>query len=964
MSKKERTKKIKQVKSNGKRKERLSTNPAKLPKNAKIVLSILLVILLVLCYINMGLIFTIVTIVAIAIIMGVAKLLDKVKNNKRQRRIVNFLLILILTFGILLLLLFAAFLVYVTIKAPEFNKKELNTKESTIIYDKDGNEIIKLGTEMRDKVSYDELPQVLVDAIIATEDSRFYQHNGLDAPRFLRATIGQLTGHSDAGGASTLSMQVIKNTFTSSVSGGIQGIIRKFTDIYLAVFKLEKNYSKEQIIEFYVNNHFLGGNIYGVQEASQEYFGKDVSDLNLSEASILAGMFKSPNLYRPTVNPDEASKRRDTVLYLMKRHGYITDEEYKMAKSIPVSSLTAEVSKASTSPYQGYIDTVVEEISNRYGVNAYTTPLLIYSNMDRSKQNGVNDVMDGKTYTWINDKIQSAVSVLDSQTGKILAIGNGRNRSGDGVNSFNYATQMKRQPGSTAKPLFDYGPGIEYNNWSTYTLFDDSPYQYSDGTPINNWDRGYFGTVTLRRGLSTSRNIPALKAFQQVDKKKILDFVTNLGIQPEVCSSGYEYDPEEKECVNTKDESDTKEPTTLHEAHAIGAFTGVSPLQMSAAYAAFSNGGYYNEPYSVSKIVYRDTGKTEEFKQKPKKVMSDATAYMISSVLQDVSITGGKPNNVAAKTGTTNYDAETMKNNNMPSDAIRDSWVIGYTTKTVIGMWYGYNYIDKTGEYVSRNIPATLQKDRLFLALANGVFEKNKEEFKMPNSVVKLGIIAGSNPPQVAKDGYSGSVVYEYFKKGHEPDGSDAVNTKLATPTGLKVATNGNRVTISWNKVNRLEKDENYGTFGYNVYQGNTLLTFTENTSYTFNTQSPYGTYKVIATYKSYSGAQSDAASYTLKETAIKAGISCSDLERYKVGDPLPTGNNINCNATINGTVMEDISVTVRDSSNCGTGVFKDATSCTITYQFTYNGTTYTNSNDPSVYYIQPAEYTPEESGP
>lgn len=554
-----------------------------------------------------------------------------------------------------MLILFSIFLIYVTIKAPEFDVKELDKKESTILYDKDGNEIIKLGTEMRDKVTYEELPQVLVDAIIATEDSRFYQHNGFDAPRFLKATLGQVAGHSDAGGASTLSMQVIKNTFTSSVSGGIQGIVRKFTDIYLAVFKLEKTYSKEEIIEFYVNNHFLGGNIYGVQEASREYFGKDVADLNLSEASILAGMFKSPNYYRPNVNPKNATARRNTVLYLMEKHGYITSEERKLAASVPVDSLTAEVSTASTSEYQSYIDTVVDEVEEKYGVNAYTTPLLIYTNMDKSKQNAVNDVLNGKTYSWINDKVQTGVSVLDSSTGKILAIGGGRNKSG--ANTFNYATQINRQPGSTAKPLFDYGPGIEYNNWSTYgyqdgddnyKVFEDTPYQYSNGKAINNWDRGYYGAVTLRRALATSRNIPALKAFQKVDNSKIIDFVTGLGIQPEI-SNG-----------------------KIHEAHSIGAFTGVSPLQMSAAYAAFSNGGYYNEPYTIEKIVFRDTGKEKTHKAKPKQVMSDATAYMISSVLQDVSITGGKPANVAAKTGTTNYDEATMNKYNLPSDAIRD----------------------------------------------------------------------------------------------------------------------------------------------------------------------------------------------------------------------------------------------------------------------------------------------------
>ena len=912
-------------------KSRINVDPAKLPNSAKIVLSIILVILLVLCFINLGFIFTLITAFMVLVIIGIAKLIDSAQKNSKKRKIVNILLILFLALGILALIFFGAFLVYVTIKAPEFNVKELDKKESTVLYDKDGKEMIKLGAEMRDKVKYNELPQVLVDAIIATEDSRFYQHNGFDAARFMKASVGQVLGHSDAGGASTLSMQVIKNTFTSTEASGLQGIIRKFTDIYLAVFKLEKTYSKEEIIEFYVNNHFLGGNIYGVQEASLVYFGKDVADLNLSEAAILAGMFKSPNFYRPNVNPKNATARRNTVLYLMKKHGYITEEQYNLAKSVPVESLTAETENASTSKYQGYIDTVVEEVKDTYGVNAYTTPVLIYTNMDRSKQDAVNDVLDGNTYTWINDKVQTGVSVLDTATGKILAIGAGRNRSG--ASTYNYATKIKRQPGSTAKPLFDYGPGIEYNDWSTYTLFDDAPYSYSNGQSIKNWDGGYFGTITLRRALSTSRNIPALKAFQQVDNAKIIEFVTGLGITPEI-SNG-----------------------RIHEAHAIGAFTGVSPLQMSAAYAAFSNGGTYHEPYSVSKIVFRDTGKTKEHQDKSKKVMSDATAYMISSVLQDVSMTGGKPHNIAAKTGTTNYDDATMRNNHMPSDAIRDSWVVGYTTKTVIGMWYGYDYIDKNGEYVLRNIPATIQKDKLFLALARGVMKNDNDDFKMPDSVVKLGIITGSNPPQVAEDGYSGSITYEYFKKGKEPEKVTA--TKLNTPTGLKVSYSGDKVTITWNGVSKLEKDEGYGDFGYNVYQGNRLLTFTSGTSYTFKTATPYDTYKVVATYKSYSGAQSDAATYQLKEEqkAEVTTFACSQTA-FKVGDTIPTNT---CTFKVNSNAVTPTSIKVDGTSDCHDGIkFTTAKTCTVKYLISYNNKSY----NASVNYTITADSSGEDPDP
>ncbi len=842
--------------------------PTQADKNMHLVAWVAFFILMILCFLNLGLFFTILTAVGVGIIVGISYILKKAKNKRKQRKILNILLILLLALGIIGLILLSLFLIYITINAPKFDVKKLDKNEVTIIYDKDGREIEKLGSELREKVSYDELPQVLIDAIVATEDSRFFQHNGFDAPRFFKASVGQVMGQSDAGGASTLSMQVIKNSFTSTEASGIKGIIRKFTDIYLAVFKLEKNYSKEQIIEFYVNNHFLGGNIYGVQEAAKAYFGKDVSDLNLAEASILAGMFKSPNLYRPNANPKNATSRRNTVLYLMQKHGYITENEKIMTKDIPVESLTIETEAASDNIYQGYIDTVVNEVSDKYKVNAYTTPLLIYTNMDRSKQDGVNSVLNGETYSWINDKVQTGVSVLDSSTGKILAIGNGRNKKGSGVNTFNYATDIKRQPGSTAKPLFDYGPGIEYNNWSTYTLFDDAPYSYSNGKKINNWDNGYYGTITLRRALSASRNIPALKAFQQVDNKKIIEFVTNLGIEPEI------------------------ENGKIHEAHAIGAFTGVNPVQMSGAYAAFSNGGYYNEPYAVSKIVFRDSGETKEHKSEKKQVMSDATAFMITSVLQDVALTGGTPKNVACKTGTTNYDSATMANKHLPNDAIRDSWVVGYSTKTVIAMWYGYDFIDS--EYCLRNIPATVQKDRLFNALVrSGAMEANREEFKQPSSVVKLGILSGSNPPKIAKSG-AGNVVYEYFKKGHEPDGTaeeEQTDTKLSKPANFKASYDNGKVNLSWSAVNPKDAKSEYGEFGYNVYLGSTFLGFTTKTSYTYTTTSPYGTYKVVATFKSYSGLQSDAATTVLKEAPTTNSGGNSGSSSPSGGDNPASGN-------------------------------------------------------------------------
>lgn len=848
--------------------------------------------ILVLCFFKLGTIITIFTAILMTLISGIAYLIGNAKSKSKKRKIINSILIIFLILFILGLIAFGSFLVYITISAPKFNPEELNTKELSILYDKDGNEYGKLGTEKREKVSYDELPQVLIDAIVSTEDSRFFNHNGFDAPRFIKATISQLLGKSDAGGASTLSMQVVKNTFTSTEATGIKGIIRKFTDIYLAVFKLEKNYSKEQIIEFYVNNHSLGGLIYGVEEASETYFNKSVSELNLSEAATIAGMFKAPNYYKPTTNPENAEKRRRTVLYLMRKHGYITEEQEKEANAIPVESLTGEnTGTSSNNQYQSYIDTVIDELDSKYGINVNEQPVLIYTNLDRQKQEAVNDVMDGKTYTWKDEQVQSGVSVLESATGKILAIGNGRNRK---AGDYNYATQGTRQPGSTAKPLFDYGPGMEYNNWSTYTLFADEPYSYSNGRSISNWDRSYMGTMTLRKALSLSRNIPALKAFQQVDNKKIIEFVENLGISPEV------------------------ENGRIHEAHSIGSFTGTNPLEMSAAYAAFSNGGYYNEPYTIEKIVIRDTGETIKHKENKKKVMSDSTAYMISSVLQDVSLTGGSIPNVAAKTGTTNFDEAFMTAHNLPSDAIRDSWVVGYTTKTVIGMWYGYDK-NISREYCLRNLPATIAKDNLFKALANGVFEQNKEEFKMPDSVVKLPIISGSNPAKIAPTGYTGTVVYELFKKGYEPDSSSEADTKLPAPTGLKGTYSNNKVTLTWNAVNGSQNDS-YGKLVYNVYKGDTLLKVVDTTSYTDNNPGTGTvTYKVVATYESYSELASDAATVKVQpeEKPVSNNIKYT-VEYYCENTLLDTqSKTANSTTTTISLALSDLPPNTKGTGNC-----------------------------------------------
>ena len=423
-----------------------------------------------LCYHFWGIIAAAIVVIGLFFVFIIGYILDKPKTKSKKRKVFKIILAIILALTILVLLAGCAFIFYVVKNAPDFKEELLKEKESTIFYDSEGNEYAKVGNELRENIEYDQLSEVFIDALIAAEDSRFFQHNGFDLMRFVKAAFGQALGQ-DSGGGSTLTMQLSKNTFTSSEAHGFEGIVRKFTDIYISIFQIE------QIIEFYANNHPLGGIIFGVQEASKYFFNKDAKDLNLSEAAIIAGMYQAPSSYNPFLHPQAATKRRNTVLYQMERHGYITNEERKLAASIPIESLLTNETVASNE-YQAYIDLVCQEIKDKLGVDPYSTPMLIYTNMVRKKQNGINAIMNMPSkkwngyFVWRDDDMQAGIAVINTTNGKIEAIGAGRNRSG--AKSYSYATftpDTLRQIGSTAKPLFDYGPGMEYNNWSTYTLF-------------------------------------------------------------------------------------------------------------------------------------------------------------------------------------------------------------------------------------------------------------------------------------------------------------------------------------------------------------------------------------------------------------------------------------------------------------------------------------------------------------
>lgn len=802
---------------------------------------------------------------------------SKRKVSKKKKMILNILIICVIAFASLM----AVFFAYIIVKAPKFDPNNLKFTQMSELYDTEGNIITKMGNENRTEISYDDLPEVLIDAIIATEDSKFFQHNGFDLARFMKASMYQLVGK-NGGGASTLTMQIAKNNYTSTESKGFEGITRKFTDIYLSIFKIERKYTKKEILEFYVNDSYLGNGAYGVEQASLNYFGKSVSELNLAEASFIAGLFQSPTYYNPYNYPERAEGRRKTVLYLMQRHGYITEEEKEIAENSPITSYIKKTQTSGTySEYQGYIDTVVEELENEYDLNPYTTPLKIYTAMNRSKQDFVNKVMNGEAWKWENENAQAGVVMTDSASGEVLAVGAGRNKNSE--RSYNFATMTNKQIGSTAKPIFDYGPAVEYLGWGTVNYIDDTPTTYSDGTKISNSDGGYKGRLPLYQALGLSRNVTALKTFQQVSKEagndKILKFASSLGITPEVDKNG-----------------------KIHEAHSIGSFTGStkkgesrnSPMTMAGAYQAFSNGGYYIKPHTIKKFVYKDTDEVVETKSAKTRVMNDSTAYIINYSLNwsateglAKSAAGISGVQTAAKTGTSNFDEATRKRYHLSSKAVNDLWVCGYTPKQTITFWYGYADIRKGHSTTS----SWSTRDKFYRNLAENLFDKDGSSFERPSSIEEVSVIRNSIPLKKAL--YGG--VVGYFRKGTGPDETGTEQAEqLPSVSGVTSSISGNTVHLKWNGISaedmvNLNFDDSYGTLGYDIYVkdgsggSEVYVGTTTSTSYTHTTSYSNPVYVIYTAYSNYKTNRSKGVEHKVSVTSdFDVKISNSTIEQGK----------------------------------------------------------------------------------
>lgn len=572
--------------------------------------------------------------------------------------------------------------------------------ETSFLYDRDGNLITELhGAENRISLSYDQIPENVVNAFVAIEDERFFSHFGVDPIGIARAALNNLRG-GDRQGASTITQQLARNLFPEEIGFEIS-LRRKIQEALMAI-QLERRFHKERILEMYLNQIFLGHNAYGIEAGAQVYFNKTAADLELHEAAMLAAIVKGPAVYDPVDNPDATRDRRNLVLDAMAAQGYITSQQAEAAKRRPLG-VVEELRRASDYPYPHFVDFVVRQLLDRFQAHyqeqglardeaaqraaqrVYGGGLHVYTTLDTRLQElaeaAVREVMDRDFPIDPEDDNpkEAAVVTLDVGTGEILAMVGGRRH--ETRLDFNRAWQARRQPGSAAKPLFVYAPAL-LNGWTAGSVVDDAPveFQIAGSAPYfpRNYNRNEFrGLMTVREAVRLSQNIPAVKILNAIGVETGVRFAQRLGLDT------LDLDP-----------SDGKSDLNL--SSALGGLThGVTLLDLAEAYATFANLGVRQEPYAIRRVVDRyDTVVLEPARDREQEVvMEPEVAWLMNDLLKNVvyphrlGIDGtgrgaklqadGAARPVAGKTGTT-------------SDH-KDVWFVGYTTQLITAVWIGHD---------------------------------------------------------------------------------------------------------------------------------------------------------------------------------------------------------------------------------------------------------------------------------
>ncbi|MGQ2374142.1 transglycosylase domain-containing protein [Companilactobacillus zhachilii] len=638
--------------------------------------------------------------------------------------------------------------IYYAFSAPAVSQENLQSGGSSTIVDSSGKTIASLGDNKRNYATIDKVPQTMQDAVVSIEDKNFYNEPlGVDPIRIAKSAFNNVTKGTLQGG-STLTQQLIKLTVFSTDTKD-QTFKRKMQEAWLAM-RVSQKFSKQQILEFYINKVYLNNGIYGMETGAKYYYGKTLKQLTLPEMAMLAGLPNAPSNYDPYTHPTESKQRRDLVITSMYNNNKITKAQADAAINTPISSGLQPYKKVSNSNNtkrivsDPYIKEAITEVKKK-GFDPYRDNLKITVNMDYDAQKRLYNIVNSYNYVQFPDsKMQVGASIVNPNNGKVVAMIGGRNL-GDIQFGLNRAVQTGRSNGSTMKPILDYAPAIEYLNWSTYHQVDDSEYTYP-GTNIQlkDWDEQYEGQMSMRKALVNSRNVPAVRTLSAVGFTQAKGFAKKLGIT-----------------------------IGSDEGLQVGIGGKVSSLQGASAYAAFSNGGTYYKPYYVAKIETAD-GLVHNYSKSGKEAMKDSTAYMITDMLKGVPATYATYANIsglhqAGKTGTTNYSSEAIATNPALSGTAMDSWYNGYTKNYSMSVWTGYDSPNQSGiSSTYQSVAGKIYKAEMSY-LANQT--NSNPNWKKPSSVVSAMIKnSSSTTPIVASPSSSpSSYTRELFVKGHAP---------------------------------------------------------------------------------------------------------------------------------------------------------------------------------------------------
>ncbi|HEW2586379.1 TPA: PBP1A family penicillin-binding protein [Streptococcus pneumoniae] len=599
-------------------------------------------------------------------------------NKPTILRLIKYLSISFLSLVIAAIVLGGGVFFYYVSKAPSLSESKLVATTSSKIYDNKNQLIADLGSERRVNAQANDIPTDLVKAIVSIEDHRFFDHRGIDSIRILGAFLRNLQSNSLQGG-STLTQQLIKLTYFST-STSDQTISRKAQEAWLAI-QLEQKATKQEILTYYINKVYMSNGNYGMQTAAQNYYGKDLNNLSLPQLALLAGMPQAPNQYDPYSHPEAAQDRRNLVLSEMKNQGYISAEQYEKAVNTPITDGLQSLKSASNYPayMDNYLKEVINQVEQETGYNLLTTGMDVYTNVDQEAQKHLWDIYNSDQYvSYPDDDLQVASTVVDVSNGKVIAQLGSRHQASNVSFGTNQAVETNRDWGSAMKPITDYAPAIEYGVYdSTATMVNDIPYNYpGTSTPVYNWDRAYFGNITLQYALQQSRNVTAVETLNKVGLDRAKTFLNGLGI----------------------------DYPSMHYANAISSNTtesnkqyGASSEKMAAAYAAFANGGIYHKPMYINKVVFSD-GSKKEFSDVGTRAMKETTAYMMTEMMKTVLAYGtGRGAYLpwlaqAGKTGTSNYtDDEIEKHIKNTGYVAPDEMFVGYTRKYSMAVWTGYS---------------------------------------------------------------------------------------------------------------------------------------------------------------------------------------------------------------------------------------------------------------------------------